>query len=86
MKYYKNYEVRHVESHIGKFKRARHLYELDVIYGFFRLYSGKTIRQYIAIYRPEQNIVEAAWDCLRDFEVPIRRFASKHNARIVIEK
>ena len=86
MKYYNNYEVRHVESYIGKFKRVRRLYELDVIYGFFQLYSGKVIRQYVAMYRPEQNTVEVDWTCLRDFEVPIRRFASKHNARIVIEK
>ena len=86
MKYYNNYEVRHVASYIGKFRRVRRLYELDVIYGFYRLCSGKKIRQYIAMYRPEQNIVEVDWRCMRDFEVPIRRFASKHNARIVMEK
>lgn len=86
MKYYNNYEVRHVERYIGQFKDIRRLYRLDVIYGFYRLCTGKVIQQYIAIYRPEQNEVEADWRCMRDFEVPIRRFASKHNARVVIEK
>lgn len=86
MKYYNNYEVRHVECYIGKFKRVRHLYEIDIIYGFYQLYDGKKIRQFIAVYRPGQNIVEADWRCMRDFEVPIRRFASKHNARIIVEK
>ena len=86
MKYYNNYEVRHVQSYIGQLKCVRHLFEIDVLYGFYHLYDGKKVRRPIAIYKPDQNVVDADWRCMRDFEVPIRRFASKHNARIIVEK
>lgn len=86
MKHYNNYEIRRIEKYIGQFKDIRHLYKYDVIYGFYRTFDGTKMRQFIALYRPDENVIKVDWRCMRDFEVPIRRFASKHNARITIEK
>lgn len=86
MKHYNNYETHLIQQYIGQFKCIRCLYEYYVIYGFYHLFDGTRMKQFVAIYRPDQNVVKVDWRCMRDFEILIHRFASKHNAHIIVEK
>ena len=66
MKCYNNYEVRLIQRYIGQIKDVRHLYEYYVVYGFYHLFDGTRIKQFVAIYRPDENIVKTDWRCMRD--------------------